>query len=107
LRRSFRSWTTETNERWRRSTGPSARHTTREFQQIKVRMFRFAGAEAGFTVFGIEANWPESLTVNAYVTGADVDPAPGLGFTCWKTGDGLALLRWMPEYNRVRRICGI
>jgi len=76
-----------------------ATHGTREFQQIKLRMFRFLVEKLGFTVFGIEANWPESLTVNAYVNGEDVDPVPGLGFTWWKTGEGVALLRWMREYN--------
>jgi len=75
-------------------------HGTREFQQIKVRMFRFLLEKFGFTVFGIEANWPESLTVNAYVNGAEVDPAPGLWFDWWKTSDALTLLRWMREYNR-------
>src|SRR5215471_2254556 len=38
-----------------------ATHGTREFQQLKIRMFRFLVEQLGFTVFGIEANWPESL----------------------------------------------
>ena len=78
-----------------------ATHGTREFQQLKIRMFRFLVEELGFTVFGIEANWPESLTVNRYVLGEDVDPKAGLGFSYWQTEDMSELLRWMREYNRI------
>jgi erythromycin esterase len=77
-----------------------ATHGTREFQQFKFRMFRFLVEQLGFTVFGIEANWPESLEVNRYVLGADVDPVPGLGFGWWQTEDMMALLRWMRQYNQ-------
>src|SRR5262249_31303376 len=48
-----------------------ATHGTREFQQFKVRMFRFLVERLGFTVFGIEADWPEALSVNEYVLGGD------------------------------------
>lgn len=77
-----------------------ATHGTREFQQIKVRMFRFLVEKLGFTVFGIEANWPDVLTVNEYVQGASVDPGPALGALWWRTDEMFALLRWMRDYNR-------
>lgn len=77
-----------------------ATHGTREFQQLKVRMFRFLVENLGFTVFGLETNWPESLTVNDYVLGGDVDPTAGLGFLWWQTEDMFALLRWMRQYNQ-------
>jgi erythromycin esterase len=77
-----------------------ATHGTREFQQLKVRMFRFLVEQLGFTVFGIEANWPESLAVNEYVLGGDLDPTTGLGFIGWQTEDMRALLRWMRQYNQ-------
>lgn len=77
-----------------------ATHGTREFQQLKLRMFRFLVERLGFTVFGIEANWPESLSVNEYVLGGDVNPAAGLGLGWWQTEDMFALLRWMREYNQ-------
>lgn len=77
-----------------------ATHGTREFQQLKVRMFRFLVERLGFTVFGIESNWPESLSVNEYVMGKDVDPTAGLGLAWWQTEDMFALLRWMREYNQ-------
>lgn len=78
-----------------------ATHGTREFQQLKIRMFRFLVEELGFTVFGIEANWPESLAVNRYVLGEGVDPIARSGFSYWQTEDMLELLRWMREYNRM------
>ena len=77
-----------------------ATHGTREFQQLKVQMFRFLVEELGFTVFGIEANWPESLLVNRYVLGGNVDPNEGLGFDWWRTEDMSALLHWMRDYNQ-------
>jgi erythromycin esterase len=77
-----------------------ATHGTREFQQIKVQMFRYLVENLGFTVFGLETNWPESLAVNDYVLGGDVDPTAGLGFLWWQTEDMFALLRWMRQYNQ-------
>src|SRR5216684_6674973 len=44
-----------------------ATHGTREFFQLKHRILEFLVAEQGFTVFAIEANWPESLAVDDYV----------------------------------------
>ena len=43
-----------------------ATHGTREFFQLKHRMLKFLVEKKGFTVFGIEANWPESLAINDY-----------------------------------------
>src|SRR5665213_4274357 len=63
-------------------------------------MFRFLVERLGFTAFGIEANWPESLSVNEYVLGGEVNLTAGLGFAWWQTEDMLALLRWMREYNQ-------
>jgi erythromycin esterase len=77
-----------------------ATHGTREFQQFKFRMFRFLVEQLGFTVFGIESNWPESLEVNRYILGADVDPLPGLGFEWWQTEDMMVMLQWMRQYNQ-------
>jgi len=77
-----------------------ATHGTREFQQLKLRMFRFLVEKLGFTVFGIEANWPESLSVNEYVLGGNENPTAGLGVAWWQTEDMFALLRWMRAYNQ-------
>lgn len=79
-----------------------ATHGTREFQQLKCRMFRYLVEELGFTVFGIEANWPESLQINDYVLGAEGDPRHVLAgqFIWWQTEEVRDLILWMREYNR-------
>ncbi|MGB7762283.1 MAG: erythromycin esterase family protein [Bryobacteraceae bacterium] len=77
-----------------------ATHGTREFQQFKFRMFQFLVQNLGFTVFGIEANWPEALSVNEYLLGGKGDPVEGLGFRVWQTEEVLEMVRWMRQYNQ-------
>ena len=77
-------------------------HGTREFFQFKHRMLEFLATEMGFTVFGIEANWPESLAVNDYVLNGTGDPAralKGMYFWTWDTQEVLEMIRWMRRYN--------
>ena len=79
-----------------------ATHGTREFFQLKHRMLEFLVSEMGFTIFGIEANWPESLAVNDYVLKGKRDPAKalaGLYFWTWNTEEVLDMIRWMRHYN--------
>ena len=79
-----------------------ATHGTREFFQLKHRMLEFLVSEMGFTIFGIEANWPESLAVNDYVLKGKGDPAKalaGLYFWTWNTEEVLDMIRWMRHYN--------
>jgi erythromycin esterase len=56
-----------------------ATHGTHEFFQLKHRMLEFLVERMGFTVFGIEANWPESLAVNDY----PAEALAGLYFWTW------------------------
>jgi erythromycin esterase len=58
--------------------------------------------ELGFTAFAIEATWPESNAVNAYVSGGPGDPAvllSNLYFWTWNTQEVLDMIRWMRAYN--------
>ena len=80
-----------------------ATHGTREFFQLKHRMLEFLVEKKGFTVFGIEANWPESLAINDYVlngTGDAVEALDGLYFWTWNTEEVLEMIRWMRKYNQ-------
>ena len=80
-----------------------ATHGTREFFQLKHRMLEFLVEKKGFTVFGIEANWPESLAINDYVlngAGDAVEALDGLYFWTWNTGEMLDMIQWMRKYNR-------
>jgi erythromycin esterase len=80
-----------------------ATHGTREFFQLKHRLLEYLVAEHGFTVFGIEANYPECLRVNDYVLNGTGDPAAALAgtrFWTWDTEEVLALIAWMRSWNR-------
>lgn len=80
-----------------------ATHGTREFFQLKHRMLEFLVEKMGFTIFGIEANWPESLAVNDYVLNGKGDPAQalaGLYFWTWNTEEVLDMIQWMHTYNQ-------
>lgn len=57
-----------------------ATHGTREFFRMKHRMLEFLAEKMGFTVFAIEANWPESLAVNDYVLNGKGDGLPAFLF---------------------------
>ena len=79
-----------------------ATHGTKEFFQLKHRMFEFLVEQMGFTVFGIEASWPESLAINDYVVNGTGDPVialAGLHFWTSNTEEVLAMIRWMRRYN--------
>lgn len=79
-----------------------ATHGTREFFQFKHRMLEFLVSEMGFTVFAIEASFPESLAVNDYVLNGKGDPAKalaGMYFWTWNTEEVLEMIRWMRKYN--------
>jgi erythromycin esterase len=79
-----------------------ATHGSREFFQLKHRVLEYLVSEQGFTVFAIEANWPESLAVDDYVLHGTGDPAEalaGLYFWTWNTEEVLDMIRWMRAYN--------
>jgi erythromycin esterase len=80
-----------------------ATHGTREFFQLKHRLLEFCVAELGFTMFGIEASYPECLRINDYVltgTGNPAEALTGQRFWTWNTEEVLALIEWMRTWNR-------
>ncbi len=79
-----------------------ATHGTREFFLLKHRLVEFLVAELGFTIFAIEANWPESEIVNEYILTGKGEPAAalaGLRFWTWDTEEVFALIEWMRAWN--------
>jgi len=77
-------------------------HGTREFFTLKHRLIEFCVVELGFTMFCIEASFPESLAVNAYVLDGTGDPADALAnmrFWTWDTAEVLDLIEWMRWWN--------
>ncbi len=81
-----------------------ATHGTREFFQLKHRLFEYLVSELGFTVFALEASWPETEAIDAYVRTGQGDPAKalaGLYVWPWNTEEMLDLIRWMRQWNAV------
>lgn len=79
-----------------------ATHGTREFFQLKHRLLEFCVSRLGFTMFGIEASFPECLRVNDYVLRGEGDPAEaltGMRFWTWDTQEVLDLVKWMRGWN--------
>jgi erythromycin esterase len=79
-----------------------ATHGTREFFQLKHRMLEYLVERQGFTVFAIEASYPESLAVNEYVLHGTGDPKKalaGMYFWTWDTEEVLAQIEWMRRWN--------
>ena len=79
-----------------------ATHGTREFFQLKHRVFEYLAERLGFTVFAIEANQPEARAIDRYVQGGEGDPEEllrGIYFWTWDTEEVLDLIEWMRRYN--------
>jgi erythromycin esterase len=79
-----------------------ATHGTREFFQLKHRLLEYCVSVLGFTIFGIEANFPECLAVNKYVQTGSGDAAHALAgtrFWTWNTEEVLELIEWMRWWN--------
>jgi erythromycin esterase len=80
-------------------------HGTSEFFRMKHRAFEFLVERMGFTVFAIEASFPEALGVDRYVRSGEGDPSAlirGMYFWTWNTDEVLDLVRWMRAYNVAR-----
>ncbi len=79
-----------------------ATHGTREFFQFKHRMLEFLVTQMGFTVFAIEASYPDCLPIDDYVMfgKGDADKAlAGQGFWTWNTQEVRDLIEWLRRYN--------
>ncbi len=80
-------------------------HGTHEFFAMKDRLLRFLVTQMGFTLFAMEADWPEANRINDYVHGATGDPAAlfkQVNFSIEDTQEVLDLIRWMRAYNDQR-----
>jgi erythromycin esterase-like protein len=82
--------------------GESA-HGVREFYQLKDRFLRFLVRELGFTAFAMESGFPEGLTTNDWVLGADGDVDAvlrnGITYSMGACDEMCAQLTWMRAWN--------
>jgi erythromycin esterase len=80
-----------------------ATHGTKEFFQMKHRVFRYLVENCRHKVFGFEADFAESIYLNNYITKGEGNLTElmrdRMHFWTWKTGEVRQLLEWMREYN--------
>ncbi len=77
-----------------------ATHGTREFFQLKHRVFELAVTKLGFTVFAIEAGATECREIDRYVKTGEGDVRGVLRTVpIWNTEEVVALIEWMRDWN--------
>ncbi len=83
-----------------------ATHGTKEFFQMKHRLFRYLVEEHGFKAIAFEMDFAEAMIFNEYVlTGkGDLEKLmrDKMLFWTWRTTEVRDLLEWMKEYNESR-----
>src|SRR5258705_5579907 len=81
-----------------------AAHGTHDFLAFRNRLLEFLVHEAGVTALAAETGYAESLDVDAYINGEDVDDmvAAQSVFDDWYPApleENLGLVEWMRAYN--------
>ncbi|MEI7661330.1 MAG: erythromycin esterase family protein [Bacteroidota bacterium] len=79
-----------------------ATHGTREFFNMKTKMFKFLSSRCGYRIFTIEANYGGTLKVNDYVLygkGDVLGAMQGMEFWTWDTEEVKELIEWMRTTN--------
>jgi erythromycin esterase len=69
---------------------------------MKHRIIKYLAENAGFNIFSIEANMPESYKLNEYIVNRNGDPVDlikGMYFWTWRTEEVLGMVEWMKKYN--------
>ena len=81
-----------------------ASHGTAEFYDMRARITRELIAQGGFNVVAVEADWPDAMRINQYVTDTGVQEAaarPFMRFPTWMWANAqvLAFVEWLRRYN--------
>lgn len=82
-----------------------ATHGTAEFYLLRAAITRRLILENNFTVIALEASYPRTLRLDAYINGADLSLAQALtGFRLypawmWRNHEFIRLLRWLRQHN--------
>lgn len=80
-----------------------ATHGTKEFFQMKHRMYEFLVEEMGYRAFAIEAEFGSYQIINDYILndkGTMEDVMYALVFGIWNTQEVADMINWMKEYNQ-------
>jgi erythromycin esterase len=84
-----------------------ATHGSAEFPDWRRKVFEALVRNAGFTVYAIEAGWPDAFALDEYVLHGRGDPEAAVkairGLNAWthETTETLALVNWMHDYNAI------
>jgi erythromycin esterase len=83
-----------------------ATHGTREFFEMKHRIFKYLVEKHGFKAFAFECDYGESIFFDRYINGGpgDIDELmrTRMHFWTWKTIEVRALLEWMRSFNTAK-----
>lgn len=83
-----------------------ATHGTKEFFDMKHRIFKYLVEVHGYKVFAFECDFAESLFFEKYITTGEGDLEDMMRrkmlFWTWCNQEVKALLQWMRDYNSVR-----
>lgn len=88
-----------------------ASHGTHEFYRERVEITQRLIEQKGFVAVAVEADWPDALRVNRYVTGTGNDPDADdalAGFRrfptwMWRNADILNFIGWLRDFNESRQ----
>lgn len=79
-----------------------ATHGTKEFFEMKHRMFEFLVEKMGYRLFAIEAEFGGAQDVNDYILygkGNAEDAIKSMKFWTWSTEEVVDMVEWMRNYN--------
>lgn len=81
-----------------------ATHGTSEFYRLRARITQALIKEKGFTVVGVEADWPDAAQLDTYVRHRRPSARPQEVFTrfptwMWANEEVLDFLHWLRDYN--------
>ncbi len=88
-----------------------ATHGSKEFFEMKHRIFKYLTEERGFRIFGFECELAESLYLDHYITTGEIlsgDPdlrsmmKSKVHFWTWQVEEIAVLIEWMREFNKGR-----
>lgn len=75
-----------------------ATHGTKEFFEMKHRLFKFLVEEMDFKVFAMEESMSNMELINEYILGKDYKLMSNL-LAPWQTKEMMDLINWAKEYN--------
>jgi erythromycin esterase len=79
-----------------------ATHGTKEFFELKSRVFKYLVQKQNVKLFGIEANFAACYDINKYVLTGEGNAKEALsrnGYWVWQSQEVLDLIEWMKNYN--------